>query len=323
MFDENFTFDQKGVADTSRRDAVEPESAMSPKEVHADLPPPPPSLEAAKTPQSAAATSKEAATTPAESDTIDSLARQLGRQTLLQEDPQYQWRRSQQPPTFLESSAATAMPISPIPPAAAGAPSAARQSTTFADTGDSRKPDRNHDRQQLPVQRADIGACDPGVCIAAIVFPAGGSCSSSSSGTTNLDGDTLMTDRNRSIQVDQDWGDDEPMVRLLSYRRAGAMTRVQKLGLSFRSAQHTALQCANLKPNKTRMRRRDRKPSKAQPTPTPMPMPTPATMPAPPGGGRIYDVKSSSFRRPRPYVLLCSGFVAAFVRLCLCFLLAY
>ncbi|KAK8114962.1 hypothetical protein PG999_007031 [Apiospora kogelbergensis] len=110
-------------------------------------------------------------------------------------------------------------------------------------------------------------------------FPPGGSYSSSSSTTTtttttttsatNLDGgDTLMTDPNRSIQVDQDWGVDEPMVRLLSYRRAGAMTRVQKLGLSFRSAQHTALQCANLKPNKTRMRRRDRKPSKAQPSST-------------------------------------------------------
>ncbi|KAK8049211.1 hypothetical protein PG994_010941 [Apiospora phragmitis] len=139
MFDNNFTFDQKVVADTRRRDADEPESAMSPKEVHAELPPPPPSVEAA-TQQSAAAANnrppgKEATTTPTESDTIDILARQLGRQTLLQEDPQYQWRRSQQPPTFLESSAA----ISPGPPAATGAPSAARQSTTklltaFADT---------------------------------------------------------------------------------------------------------------------------------------------------------------------------------------------
>ncbi|KAK7951795.1 uncharacterized protein PG986_007523 [Apiospora aurea] len=235
MFDENFTFDQKGVADTSRRDAVEPESAMSPKEVHADLPPPPPSFDA---------TGKEAATTPAEPDTIDSLARQLGRQTLLQEDPQYQWRRSRQPFVAIRESLIETMIAN---------------------------------NYQCNVQTSE-----PATPVSASLpsfFPPGGSCSSSSSGTTNLDGDTLMTDRNRSIQVDQDWGDDEPMVRLLSYRRAGAMTRVQKLGLSFRSAQHTALQCANLKPNKTRMRRRDRKPSKAQPTPAP------TTMPAPPAVG--------------------------------------
>ncbi|KAK8056630.1 hypothetical protein PG993_001857 [Apiospora rasikravindrae] len=237
MFDENFTFDQKGVPDTSRRHADEPESAMSPKEVYAELPSPPPSLQAATQQSAAISTGKEATTTPAESDTIDSLARQLGRQTLMQEDPQYQWRRAQQQPFVYE----------PAP---------------------------FYDQRIVPLQRADIGAFDPGVCIATVFFPAGGSCSSSSLAMTNGDGDTLMTDRNRSIQVDQDWGEDEPMVRLLSYRRAGAMTRVQKLGLSFRSAQHTALQCANLKPNKTRMRRRDRKPSKAQPTPTPTPMPT-------------------------------------------------
>ncbi|KAK8138974.1 hypothetical protein PG984_002354 [Apiospora sp. TS-2023a] len=197
MFDENFTFDRKGVTDTSssRRDAEEPESAMSPKEVYAELPPPPPSLEAAATQQRTAASAyansnppagKEATATATESDTVDSLARQLGRQTLMQEDPQYQWRRSQQPFVY--------------------------------------EPGPFYDQRIVP---------------------------RSSSGSR--------------------LGDDEPMVRLLSYRRAGAMTRVQKLGLSFRSAQHTALQCANLKPNKTRMRRRDRKPSKAQPTPTPAP----------------------------------------------------
>ncbi|KAK7965128.1 hypothetical protein PG996_000514 [Apiospora saccharicola] len=352
MFDENFTFDQKGVTDTSscRRDAEEPESAMSPKEVYAELPPPPPSLEAAATQQRAAASayansnppaSKEATATATESDTVDSLARQLGRQTLLQEDPQYQWRRSQQPfvyepgpfydqrivPRSSSPSRQSTQYIPPRPvplqqqisnqPPSCSQPLSPPSSTdtnqiynSSSSSPSSLPPSPEQQFETPPLQQqphysvmrpagkqanntrairenlietmiannyqCNVQNSEPATPVSASLPsfftgapPASSSCSSSS--VTNHDGDTLMTDPTRSIQVDQDWGDDGPMVRLLSYRRAGAMTRVQKLGLSFRSAQHTALQCANLKPNKTRMRRRDRKPSKAQPTPTPAP----------------------------------------------------
>lgn len=352
MFDENFTFDRKGVADTnSRRDTEEPESAMSPKEVYAELPPPPPpSLEAA-TQQSAAVAAaayasnippvgKEATTTATESDTVDSLARQLGRQTLLQEDPQYQWRRSQQqaftyePGPFYDHrivprssspsrQSAQYIPLQPVPlqqpidnpPPSCSLPLSPPLSTDTdqilnpSSSTTSSPPGLEQQFETPPLQQqphssvmrpagnqanntrairenlletmiannyqCNVQNSEPATPVSASLpsffagAPASSSCSSSS--VTNHDGDTLMTDPTRSIQVDQDWGDDEPMVRLLSYRRAGAMTRVQKLGLSFRSAQHTALQCANLKPNKTRMRRRDRKPSKAQPTPAPAP----------------------------------------------------
>ncbi|KAK8124728.1 uncharacterized protein PG998_000487 [Apiospora kogelbergensis] len=305
MFDENFTFDQKGVADTSRRDHDEPESAMSPKEVYAELPPPP-SLEAA-TQQSAAADKNNppagteatsTTATTAETDTVDSLARQLGRQTLLQEDPQYQWRRSQQqqqqqpfsyepgpfydqrivPRSSSPSQQSTQYLSPPRPPPSWG------MRSTDNPSNNTRAIRANLIETMIANNyQCNVQTLEPATPVSASLpsfFPPGGSYSSSSSTTTttttttttsatNLDGgDTLMTDPNRSIQVDQDWGVDEPMVRLLSYRRAGAMTRVQKLGLSFRSAQHTALQCANLKPNKTRMRRRDRKPSKAQPSST-------------------------------------------------------
>lgn len=348
MFDENFTFDRKGVADASRRDTEEPESAMSPKEVYAKLPPPP-SLEAvAATQQSAAAAAyannnppagKEATATATEPDTVDSLACQLGRQTLLQEDPQYQWRRSQQPFIYepgpfydqrivprssspSRQSTHQYIPPRPVPlqqqqpgnqPSSCSQPLSPPSST---DTNQIYNPSSFSSPSRLdqhfetpPVQQSHFSAMrptgnqsnntrairenlletmiannyqcnvqnsEPATPVSASLPsffagapPASSSCSSSS--VTNQDSDTLMTDPTRSIQVDQDWGDDEPMVRLLSYRRAGAMTRVQKLGLSFRSAQHTALQCANLKPNKTRMRRRDRKPSKAHPTPAPAP----------------------------------------------------
>ncbi|KAK7908388.1 hypothetical protein PG985_015691 [Apiospora marii] len=350
MFDENFTFDRKGAADTSsRRDTEEPESAMSPKEVYAELPPPPPpSLEAA-TQQSAAAaaaaayaannppTGKEATATATEPDTVDSLARQLGRQTLLQEDPQYQWRRSQQqlfayePGPFYDQrivprssspsrQSAQYIPLQPVQEIGNQPPSCSQPLSppSSADTNQipnsylsssSLPPSLDQQFETPPLQQqpcssvlrpvgnqanntrairenlletmiannyqCNVQNSEPATPVSASLppffagAPASSSCSSSS--VTNHDGDTLMTDPTRSIQVDQDWGDDEPMVRLLSYRRAGAMTRVQKLGLSFRSAQHTALQCANLKPNKTRMRRRDRKPSKAQPTPAPTP----------------------------------------------------
>ncbi|KAK6864141.1 hypothetical protein PG995_000669 [Apiospora arundinis] len=353
MFDENFTFDQKGLADTSTRDNDDPESAMSPKEVYAELPPPPPSLEPATQQSAAAADNHDFHPTARkdDADTVDSLARQLGRQTLLQEDPQYQWRRSQQPfiyepapffdqrivprssspsqqsahylppprplplqyhqgnqppsysqplPTTTTTTTSPSMDpnqiYNPAPPSYSSSLNLAQQfeppsiqpphTSGMRSTGNPSNNTRAIRANLIETMIANNYQCnvqtlEPATPVSASLpsfFPPGVSRSSSSttttttttSATTNLDGnDTLMTDPTRSIQVDQDWGVDEPMVRLLSYRRAGAMTRVQKLGLSFRSAQHTALQCANLKPNKTRMRRRDRKPSKAQPSTAP------------------------------------------------------
>ena len=85
--------------------------------------------------------------------------------------------------------------------------------------------------------------------------------------------DAQMANSGFPLEVDDGgWGErgegeGEPIIRLLSYRRAGAPTRIQKVGLGYRSSQDTALRCANLKKNVTKMRRRDRKPSRPTPTP--------------------------------------------------------
>lgn len=349
---EDFTFDQR--VDSRTRPNPQRETALSPREVYAEWPPP--ARDAAPTNQCAGFTfdhnnhnhhhhlhlypkdpvddnnnhnsaninddnddgdddnnndyaSHQHLHRPSET-TVDSLARQLGRQTLRPDvQPQLHRQRLMNDATFRHpASSASPLPRGDLPwediprstflsPGSAAAPP--RLQPSAVDEPDfAVEPPWQHSRSP-PLRPLDAAVPGPNPLPSTRSFRQnliesmivnGDQCNVQNSEPSapvpppwaslltvdplvaaSDSGDAPMANSGFPLEVDnggwcdREEGDGEPIIRMLSYRRAGAPTRIQKVGLGYRSSQDTALRCANLKKNVTKMRRRDRKPSRATP----------------------------------------------------------
>ncbi|KAI1861453.1 uncharacterized protein JN550_010833 [Neoarthrinium moseri] len=293
---EDFTFDQRVNPGT----APDPDTRLSPTDVPADWSS---SQRLAAPTQSSSTPYQRTQRTQRNSETIDTLAHQLSRQSLLSRT-QHEGLESISVPVEDASSQRSPVASSSVP---SQAPLAQQPSETLQNS-----PPRNLDRaqSQLPDSRTDlVASCASGPqpridtrcqtnpsnpravreALMEIMIAHGVQCNvqnsspptpvsnsqpgfPSGSSTDPIEpADQSMLDALEPLEVDMDFREqeEEALIRnLVTLRQAGMAGGIRKPnGLKFCTSTEAALKCKNLKRNKLKMRKRDR--SKPMLTPPP------------------------------------------------------